>query len=75
MFLSHPRVFGDGAALELKMSQPFTHAIDFQREMRGKFAVEVNLEINSFEHILLTVLSVIRAVYLYCEVWFFLGNN
>lgn len=39
------------------MSQPFTHAIDFQGEMRGEVAVEVNLRINSFEHILLTVLS------------------
>jgi len=39
------------------MSQPFTYAIDFQWEMRGKVDVEVNLEINSFEHIWPTVLS------------------
>lgn len=28
-----------------------THAIDFHQEMRGKVAAEVNLEINSVEHI------------------------
>lgn len=43
-----------------------THAIDFHQEMRGKVAAEVNLEINSVEHIffLLAVLSAEHVLWL-----------
>lgn len=37
-----------------------THAIDFHQEMRGKVAAEVNLEINSVEHIFFAHCAVSR---------------